>query len=108
MRRGAARVQASYNRGFPMIEQPECERNLDLLERRNEELRALVEIGKALTSTLDLQEILNVIMEKVSLLLKPHSWSLLLVEEASGDLPLLRHRLAEALDREGEDRPSQE
>jgi hypothetical protein len=104
MRRGAARVQPSYNRGFPMIEQRECERNLDLLERRNEELRALVEIGKALTSTLDLR----VIMEKVSLLLKPHSWSLLLVEEASGDLPLLRHRLAEALDGEGEDSPSQE
>ncbi|HEY6872195.1 MAG TPA: sensor domain-containing diguanylate cyclase [Geobacteraceae bacterium] len=69
-----------------MIEPRGCERNLELLERRNEELRALVEIGKALTSTLDLQEILNVIMEKVSLLLKPHSWSLLLVDEGSGDL----------------------
>ncbi|MCM2359772.1 MAG: sensor domain-containing diguanylate cyclase [Geobacteraceae bacterium] len=69
-----------------VYEQQQSERNLELLERRNEELRALVEIGKALTSSLDLQEILNVIMEKVSLLLKPHSWSLLLVDEASGDL----------------------
>ncbi len=56
-----------------MAESCDGERNLDLLERRNDELRALVEIGKALTSTLDLQEILNVIMEKVSLLLRPHS-----------------------------------
>lgn len=69
-----------------MIEPQECERNFELLERRNEELRALVEIGKALTSSLDLQEILNVIMEKVSLLLKPHTWSLLLVDEGSGEL----------------------
>ncbi len=59
---------------------------LELLERRNEELRILVEIGKTLTSSLDRQEILNVIMEKVSLLLKPRTWSLLLVEEETGEL----------------------
>ncbi len=59
---------------------------LELLERRNEELQILVEIGKALTSSLDRQEILNVIMEKVSLLLKPRTWSLLLVEEETGEL----------------------
>lgn len=59
---------------------------LDLLKRRNEELQTLVEIGKALTSSLDLQEILNVIMEKVSLLLKPSTWSLLLVDEETGEL----------------------
>lgn len=69
-----------------MVKPSAYEENLELLERRNEELRALVEIGKALTSSLDLQEILNVIMEKVSLLLKPHTWSLLLVDEGSGDL----------------------
>jgi diguanylate cyclase (GGDEF)-like protein len=57
-----------------------------LLERRNEELRALVEIGKALTSSLDLDEILGVIMENVSSLLKPRVWSLLLIDEATGEL----------------------
>jgi diguanylate cyclase (GGDEF)-like protein len=57
-----------------------------LVERRNEELETLVEIGKALTSTLDLREILSIIMEKVSLLLRPETWSLLLVDEATDDL----------------------
>ncbi len=57
-----------------------------LLERRNEELETLVEIGKALTSSLDLREILSVIMEKVGLLLRPKTWSMLLVDEATGDL----------------------
>ncbi|MBI5018017.1 MAG: sensor domain-containing diguanylate cyclase [Deltaproteobacteria bacterium] len=59
---------------------------LALVERRNEELETLVEIGKALTSSLDLREILSIIMEKVSLLLKPETWSLLLLDEATGDL----------------------
>ncbi len=57
-----------------------------LLERRNEELETLVEIGKALTSCLDLREILGVIMEKVGQLLRPKTWSLLLVDEHTGDL----------------------
>lgn len=57
-----------------------------LLGRRTEELESLVEIGKALTSTLDLREVLSVIMEKVSLLLRPKNWSLLLVDDETGDL----------------------
>ncbi len=59
---------------------------LALLERRSEELETLVEIGKALTSTLDVREVLGAIMEKVSLLLRPKNWSLLLVDRESGDL----------------------
>ncbi|MDW7709732.1 MAG: sensor domain-containing diguanylate cyclase [Deferrisomatales bacterium] len=59
---------------------------LALLERRSEELETFVDIGKALTSTLDLREVLGAIMEKVSLLLRPKNWSLLLLDEASGDL----------------------
>jgi len=61
-------------------------RLLALLERRSEELETLVGIGKALTSTLDLREVLGAIMEKVSLLLRPKNWSLLLVDDQSGDL----------------------
>lgn len=57
-----------------------------LLERRNEELETLVEIGKALASSLDLKEILSIIMEKVGLLLRPQTWSLLLADDATGDL----------------------
>ncbi len=59
---------------------------LGLLERRNDELETLVEIGKALTSTLDLREVLSVIMEKVSVLLRPKTWSLLLLDEKTDEL----------------------
>ncbi|MDF1555417.1 MAG: sensor domain-containing diguanylate cyclase [Deferrisomatales bacterium] len=59
---------------------------LGLLERRNEELETLVEIGKALTSTLDLREVLSTIMEKVGLLLKPKTWSLLMLDEDTDEL----------------------
>jgi diguanylate cyclase (GGDEF)-like protein len=56
------------------------------LQRRNDELATLVEIGKTLTSTLDREDVLNVIMEKVSLLLESKTWSLLLTDEETGDL----------------------
>jgi diguanylate cyclase (GGDEF)-like protein len=56
------------------------------LQRRNDELATLVEIGKTLTSTLAREDVLNVIMEKVSLLLRSKTWSLLLTDEATGDL----------------------
>ena len=56
------------------------------LQRRNDELATLVEIGKTLTSTLDRENVLNVIMEKVSLLFRAKTWSLLLTDEATGDL----------------------
>ena len=59
---------------------------LSALERRNRELAILVEIAKTLTSTLSLSEVLNLILEKVSLLLKSKSWSLLLVDEQTGEL----------------------
>lgn len=57
-----------------------------LLERRNEELASLIEIGKALTSSLDIRAILETIMKQVELLIKPKTWSLLLVDAESGDL----------------------
>ncbi|OGR29113.1 MAG: diguanylate cyclase [Desulfuromonadales bacterium GWD2_54_10] len=61
-------------------------RYLELLERTNTELNIMVEIGKTLTSSLDLQEVLEVIMQKVGLLLKPKTWSLLLVDEKTDEL----------------------
>jgi GAF domain-containing protein len=57
-----------------------------LLERRNAELDLIVEIGKALTSSLDIQELFKVIMEKVADLLKPKAWSLLMVDSKTGEL----------------------
>lgn len=54
--------------------------------RWDEELATLVEIGKALTSSLNLKEVLDVIMGKVGSLLKPKLWSLLLVDRESNEL----------------------
>ncbi len=59
---------------------------LELLERKNDELNIMVEIGKTLTSSLNLQDVLEIIMNRVSLLLKPKAWSLLLLDDASGEL----------------------
>ncbi|HOX45801.1 MAG TPA: sensor domain-containing diguanylate cyclase [Myxococcota bacterium] len=50
------------------------------MSRTIAELRAFNLIGKSLTSTLDLREVLNGIMLKVSELLRPTNWSLLLME----------------------------
>jgi diguanylate cyclase (GGDEF)-like protein len=59
---------------------------LKTLEQRNRELEALIEIGKALTSTVELESVLTVIMNHVSRLLKTQAWSLLLRDDQSGDL----------------------
>jgi diguanylate cyclase (GGDEF)-like protein len=56
------------------------------MERTIEELRAFNDIGKTLTSTLNISEVLGIIMEKISKLLKPTNWSLLLVDPASNEL----------------------
>ena len=52
----------------------------------SETLRTCVEIGKLLTSTLNLKEILELIMLKVSQLIRAQHWSLLLKDEESGAL----------------------
>ena len=65
------------------MEAPEL---LEELERTIDELRAFNEIGKVLTSTLDIHEVLGLIMEQVSAVLKPANWSLLLLDEAKDEL----------------------
>lgn len=59
---------------------------LKTLERRNRELEVLIEIGKALTSTVELEKVLTLIMDQVSRLLKTQAWSLLLRDERTGEL----------------------
>jgi diguanylate cyclase (GGDEF)-like protein len=59
---------------------------LKTLERRNRELEVLIEIGKALTSTVELENVLALIMDQVSRLLKAQAWSMLLRDEQSGNL----------------------
>ncbi len=49
-------------------------------------LRVFHEVARALTSSLELEEILGVIMEKMANFFGPERWSMLMVDEASGDL----------------------
>jgi diguanylate cyclase (GGDEF)-like protein len=56
------------------------------LKRQVERLSLFHEVGKALFSTLDLQKILQTIMEKISELLQPDTWSLLMVDERAQEL----------------------
>jgi diguanylate cyclase (GGDEF)-like protein len=56
------------------------------LKRTVDELAAFSEIGKTLTSTLDIREVLRLIMQRVEELLRAQNWSLLLVDEQRGDL----------------------
>jgi diguanylate cyclase (GGDEF)-like protein len=59
---------------------------LTALERRNRELEVLIEIGKALTSVLDLPGVLDVIMAQLNRLLHAQDWALLLRDAESGVL----------------------
>jgi diguanylate cyclase (GGDEF)-like protein len=54
--------------------------------RTAHELAIFIELGKTLTSTLDIKEVLKVVMSKVSELMNPRSWSLLLADENTGEL----------------------
>lgn len=56
------------------------------LERKIKELSVFHEVGKALTSTLDISEVLQTIMEKISSFFRPDTWSLLLMDEKTGEL----------------------
>lgn len=56
------------------------------IKKRNEELSTINEIGRALTSSLDVKEILSIIMQQISFLLQPKNWSLLLVDEDKSEL----------------------
>jgi diguanylate cyclase (GGDEF)-like protein len=56
------------------------------LERKVQELQAFNDIGRSLAGTLDIHELLAVIMQKVREVLRPEHWSLLLVDEAKQEL----------------------
>ncbi len=51
-----------------------------------DQLRTFSHIGKALTSSLDLREILKILMAQISELLRPENWSLLLIDPATSEL----------------------
>src|SRR4030067_2948733 len=51
-----------------------------------DQLITFTEIGKALTSSLDMKEVLSIVMEKIRVLLRPENWSLLLLDPETNDL----------------------
>jgi len=54
--------------------------------RLSDELETLIDIGKALTSHLALEDVYRVVMDKVGNLLRPQAWSLLILDESSNEL----------------------
>lgn len=56
------------------------------LELKRLQFATFTEIGKAITSSRDLKEILGMVMEKISELLQPKNWSLLLLDHETNEL----------------------
>lgn len=50
------------------------------------QLSTFTELGKTVTSSLDIKEVLSIVMEKIRDMLRPKNWSLLLVDEKTNDL----------------------
>jgi len=59
---------------------------LSAMKRTVDQLAAFNTIAKALTSTLEVHEVLRLVMQKVSELLQPRNWSLLLEDPHTGKL----------------------
>ncbi|MDH4207913.1 MAG: GAF domain-containing protein [Anaerolineae bacterium] len=64
----------------------ENSRFYERVQRRAEELRLLNDVGQALSSILNLEEALTLVMERVNSMLKVEAGSLLLVDEESEEL----------------------
>ncbi len=58
----------------------------DLNELTQDELRACVEVSKAITAELDPERLIPTIMERVSRLLPSETWSLFLLDDATQTL----------------------
>src|SRR5262252_2852612 len=56
------------------------------LTRQGQELEIFHGVAKALTSSLDLDSILQTIMEKMAEFFRPDTWSLLMVDEEKNEL----------------------
>ena len=56
------------------------------LKQKAKELSFFIEIGKTLTSALDLKKVLSIIMEKAQKLVSSEAWSLLLLDDTTNEL----------------------
>jgi diguanylate cyclase (GGDEF)-like protein len=62
-------------------------RQFEVIESRQmDHLRVFHDVARALTSSLELEEILGAIMSKMAQFFGPERWSLLMVDEVTGDL----------------------
>jgi len=62
-------------------------RQFEVIESRQmDHLRVFHDVARALTSSLELEEILGAIMEKMAQFFGPERWSMMLVDEASDEL----------------------
>ena len=69
---------------FPAVER---RRNVGTSsDREKGEVAVFQELGKALTSSLQLDQVLRTIMEKIDEFLRPDNWSLLLLDEENQEL----------------------
>jgi diguanylate cyclase (GGDEF)-like protein len=85
VRRGQEMPTVEETKQFPAVER---RRNAGFPEVRREagEIAVFQELGKALTSSLQLDQVLRTIMEKIEEFLRPDNWSLLLLDEAKQEL----------------------
>jgi diguanylate cyclase (GGDEF)-like protein len=60
--------------------------SVDRVQREAGEVAVFHELGKALTSSLQLDQVLRTIMEKIDEFLRPDTWSLLLLDDAKQEL----------------------
>lgn len=58
----------------------------DALKQMKKELSFFIDVGKALTSTLELDKVLDIIMDNVQKLVRSEAWSLLLIDEERNDI----------------------
>ncbi|MBI5181451.1 MAG: sensor domain-containing diguanylate cyclase [Nitrospirae bacterium] len=56
------------------------------LRQKDKELSFFIEVGKALTSTLEFKEILRIIMDNAQKLVRSEAWSILLIDEKTNGL----------------------
>jgi len=93
-RRASGRTCARIPAGFVSVEEakqfPVVDRRRNpaapLEQRESGEVAVFHELGKALTSSLQLDQVLRTIMEKLDEFLRPDTWSLLLLDDARQEL----------------------
>jgi diguanylate cyclase (GGDEF)-like protein len=73
-----SKVHLGCRASTPMIEKQRT--------RQSDELKIFHDVAKALTSSLDLDTVLQTILDKIAAHFKPETWSLLLREEETGEL----------------------